>query len=266
MIDATSPPHPSRSWTQGLAGLRRLIRPLDFRRVDECSGVIDWLAPAPGERILDVGCGDGYYDWRIAGAGAVVDGIDARADRLALATRWNPHPRVHLHHMSAEKLRFADGYFDKVVSICVLEHIPNDQAALCEVERVLRPGGRFVVSCDSLSNAGITDRLRSRHAQRYAVRHFYTRELLRDRLRSAGLEMLRSRYVLTTAVSLAIARFTFLADDIGRLPGGWPLKYAAVALASTVGLALSRSSERLAGGNDCGLTLLAEAVKPACPP
>ena len=243
------------------AALRRLVRPLDFRRADECSLVLDWLAPAAGERVLDIGCGDGHYDRRIAKTGAVVDAIDMRTNRLAVAARWNPHPRVRFQQMRAEALEFGDGTFDKVVSICVIEHIPDDEAAFREIARVLRPGGRFVLSCDSLSNAGITDRLRARHATRYAVRHFYTRAMLAARLERAGLDLLRSRFVLTTPLSLAITRFTYLADDAGRWPGGWAVKYPALAVAGTAGLLASRASERLGARADRGLTLIAEAVK-----
>jgi SAM-dependent methyltransferase len=245
-----------------IAGVRRAVRPLDFRRADECSRVIEWLAPAAGERILDVGCGDGFYDRRIAHIGALVDAIDARPERLALAMRWNPHPRVRLHHMSAEALEFPDNYFDKAVSICVLEHIADDEGALRHLHRVLRPGGRLVLSCDSLSNRGITDRLRASHAVRYAVQHFYTRESLAVQLERAGLELIRSEYVLTTPVSLAITRFTYVADDAGQLPGGWAIKYPAIALAGTAGLVMSRASEYLGAVKDRGLTLIAEAIKP----
>ena len=257
-----SPGHMAGPANAALAALRRLVRPLDFRRMDECSRVLEWVAAAPGERILDVGCGDGLYDRRMAGAGAIVDAIDGRADRLALAARWNPHPRVRLHHMGAEALGFPDGTFDKAVSICVLEHIPDDERAIREMCRVLRPGGRLVLSCDSLSNAGISNGLRARHAQRYAVRHFYTRESLTDLLERSGLRVLRTEYVLTTPLSLALARFTYGADDLGRRRGGWAVKYPAAALAGTIGVLASRASERIARRDDGGLTVLAEAVKP----
>ena len=245
------------------AKLRRVVRPLDFRRADECSRVIEWLAPTAGERILDVGCGDGFYDRRIARRGAIVDAIDARAERLALALRWNPHPRVRFHHMPAEALEFPDGHFDKAVSICVLEHIPDDEGALRQIHRVLRPGGRLVLSCDSLSNRNITDRFRARHAERYAVKHFYTHESLPQRLERAGLELIRSEYVLTTPLSLAITRFTYMADDAGQLPCGWAIKYPAIALAGTAGLVVSRASEYVGAVAERGLTLIAEAVKRA---
>ena len=115
----------------------------------------------------------------------------------------------------------------------------------------------------SLSNRGVTTALRARHAARYAVRHFYTRQSVATRLRDAGLELFRAEYVLTTPVSLALARFTYRTDDVGRYPGGWAVKYPALALASTLGFAVSRISERVAGRREEGLTLIVEARKPA---
>ena len=249
------------AWTTLVAPLIRLVRPYDFRRADECRRVLQWLNAGPRERILDVGCGDGFYDRTMALCGARVDAIDANPDRAALGARRNPHPSITYQHMAAGSLRFGDASFDKVVSICVLEHIPDDAQALREMHRVLRPGGRFVLSCDSLSNRGIGNGLRRRHAERYAVHRFYTRESLYDRLRAAGFEPVRSTFIVTTPLSLAITRITYRADDLGKLPGGWILKYPVAALAGTVGLALSRLSERLAARNDEGLTLVAEAVR-----
>jgi ubiquinone/menaquinone biosynthesis C-methylase UbiE len=255
------------SWNGGLAPARNAfiaaVRPLDYRRVDECRRVIEWAAPRTGDQVLDVGCGDGHYDRRLAAAGCTVHAIDARSERVALAVARNPHPRVSYYHMPAEQLAFPDGRFDVAVSICVLEHITDDLAALREIHRVLRPGGRLVLSCDSLSNRGVDEELRERHAVRYAVQRFYTRESLTARLESLGFAVLRTSYVLTSSLSLAIARFTYMLDDVGRLPGGWAIKFPGLALAGTVGLAASRAAERISGREGEGLTLLAEARKPS---
>jgi SAM-dependent methyltransferase len=237
----------------------RLVRPLDYRRVDECRLVLEWLDPSPGDRILDVGCGDGFYDYRMAARGAAVDAIDARPQRIARALKMHPHPRVTYHSMVAGALAFPDRTFEKAVSICVLEHIEDDAGALREMRRVVRPGGRLVLSCDSLSNPGISDRLRTAHARRYAVRHFYTPASLGERLRQAGFELLRTQFVLTTAVSLAIVRLTYAADDIGRVPLGWMVKYPVLGLAGVAGLPVSRASESVGARREAGLTLVAEA-------
>jgi 2-polyprenyl-3-methyl-5-hydroxy-6-metoxy-1,4-benzoquinol methylase len=57
----------------------------DFRRLEERHTVIEWLDPGPGQRILDIGCGDGFHDRHIASRGAKVVGIDISTRRLATA-------------------------------------------------------------------------------------------------------------------------------------------------------------------------------------
>jgi len=239
----------------------RLVRPLDYRRVDECRRVLEWLDPRVGDYILDLGCGDGYYDRRMALAGATIVAVDGNPARVALAQRRNPHPHVSYQHIRAEELDFPPGTFTKAVSICVLEHIPDDLGTLRRIAAGLQTGGRLVLSCDSLSNSAATDALRARHAKRYAVRHFYTRDSLADLLARAGLKLLKTDFVLTTPVSFAIARVTYLLDDVGRLPLGWAVKYPGLAVASSAGLAASRLSERLKHRDTEGLTLIAEAVR-----
>ena len=64
-----------------------------------------------------------------------------------------------------------------------------------------------------------------------------------------------------TPVSIAIARFTYRVDDVGRLRGGWVVRYPVIGVASTLGFLASRASERVAKRGDGGLTLIAEAVK-----
>ena len=239
----------------------RSVRPLDFRRVAECRRVLQWLDARPGDRILDVGCGDGYFDRKMARAGAAVTGIDVRPARVALAKRRNPHPRATYLHMEAEELRFAAAAFNKAVSICVLEHIRDDEGALRRIWNVLEPGGRLVLSCDSLSNRGISEGLRRKHASRYAVHRFYTRASLAALLERSGFTLMRAQFVLTTPVSLAITRATYLLDDIGRLPLGVLAKYPGLAVAGSIGGLLSGVSERIAAREGEGLTLVAEAVR-----
>lgn len=107
------------------------------------------LAAAPGEQILDVGCGPGFYVAELAeevgDTGSVV-GIDASADMLAVAARRSEgRPNVAFHEADATSLPVEDGRFDAVVSVQVLEYVPDADRALAEMHRALRPGGRVVV-------------------------------------------------------------------------------------------------------------------------
>lgn len=102
-----------------------------------------------GQRVLDVGCGGPAFLLRrfIAGGGNVT-GLDLSGDSLSLA-------RAHLRAAglkgtlcqgSAGELPFPDASFDFVTSSGVLHHAPDTERTVAEVFRVLRPGGRMVVS------------------------------------------------------------------------------------------------------------------------
>jgi len=86
-------------------------------------------------RVLDVGCGDGQVARALAAAGCAVTGIDPTARNLEVARE-----RVE---GAADDLPFPDAHFDAVVACLVFEHIDDVDAAIAEVARVLRPGGRF---------------------------------------------------------------------------------------------------------------------------
>ena len=103
-------------------------------------GVMEWLDPQPGERILDLGCGDGHLTVRIAASGAQVTGIDASAKMVAAARALG----ADAIEGNAEALPFVDQAFKAVFSNAVLHWVRDQDAMMREVRRVLRPGGRFV--------------------------------------------------------------------------------------------------------------------------
>jgi SAM-dependent methyltransferase len=98
---------------------------------------IDRLLPLKaGERVLEVGCGQGHLTRRLAERGVDVVGIDANPN----ASQVSGSDRVL--HMRAEDLEFANDEFDAIVSVHAIEHIPPLEKAVAEMARVLRPGGR----------------------------------------------------------------------------------------------------------------------------
>lgn len=107
------------------------------------AGIIDWLGPQPGERILDLGAGDGALTLKIADAGADVIAADASASMVSRARERG----LTAHQVNGEQLQgFAAEYspFDAVFSNAAL-HWMQDAAAVCTgVSACLKPGGRFV--------------------------------------------------------------------------------------------------------------------------
>jgi SAM-dependent methyltransferase len=97
--------------------------------------------------VLDIGCGDGHFA-SIAYKTPIDVGIDVMArDLPEAASRASVYKQVLF--ASAEALPFASGAFATVVSNCVIEHIPDDGAALREIARVLKPGGIFAATLPS---------------------------------------------------------------------------------------------------------------------
>ena len=102
--------------------------------------VVELLAPQPGERILDLGCGDGVLTRRLAEIGCSVVGIDAAPDMVREACVRGVDARL----ADGADLRFA-AEFDAVFSNAALHWMSADpDAVIAGVARALRPGGRFV--------------------------------------------------------------------------------------------------------------------------
>ncbi len=114
--------------------------------------VLDLLAPRPGERILDLGCGDGALTERLVAAGAVVVGVDASPEQVAAARRRGLDARV----ADGEALPF-EAEFDAVFSNAALHWMRRPEAVIAGVWRALRPGGRFV---GEFGGAGNVDAIR----------------------------------------------------------------------------------------------------------
>ena len=111
--------------------------------------VRDALAAQPGERILDVGCGPGFYVRELldeVGTSGSIVGVDASPDMLALARRrCDGHDNVTFRQGNATALPVDDGDCDVVLCVQVMEYVPDPPAALAEFYRALRPGGRALV-------------------------------------------------------------------------------------------------------------------------
>jgi SAM-dependent methyltransferase len=113
------------------------------------AGVVELLAPRPGERILDVGCGTGQLTAEIANQGAQVVGLDNSANMIGQA-RQN-YPGLAFVLGDATSFRF-DELFDAVFSNAALHWVKNAGAAVESISRALRPGGRFVAEFGGSGN------------------------------------------------------------------------------------------------------------------
>ncbi len=173
--------------------------PMEYERngafVHELAGeVLEWLAAKPGERILDVGCGDGQLSKRIAAGRAQVQGVDASPEMVSAACQHG----VAAEQAIAEALPFPDATFDAVFSNAALHWVRGQHAMMREVHRVLKPGGRFVAEMGGHGNiAAIRVALaavlaRHRHAdEEDGVNYYPTPESYRSSLEMHGFKVQR---------------------------------------------------------------------------
>jgi SAM-dependent methyltransferase len=106
---------------------------------DLAAAVVELLDARPGERILDLGCGDGVLTAKLAAMGCSIVGVDGSAAQIEGARKLGVDARI----MDGERLAF-DSEFDAVFSNAALHWMRNPEAVISGVWRALRPKGRFV--------------------------------------------------------------------------------------------------------------------------
>lgn len=169
------------------------------------AGVFEWLAPQSGERILDLGCGDGQLTSKIAASGADVLGVDASPEMIAATQRRG----IEAQLCNAEALPFR-AEFDAVFSNAALHWVRDQDAMLAGVRRALKPGGRFVAEMGGHGNiASIQVALAA-----VLARHGLTRQFTAEQM----------NYFPTPAAYRArLERQGFAVEEIQLIPRPTPL-------------------------------------------
>jgi SAM-dependent methyltransferase len=125
------------------AALGRMAATPQIRRVREVAGEV--LAPRPGQRLLDAGCGVGEVARSLATAvapGGEVVAVDAAASFVEAAATRDDGGAVRYERADVLALPYPDGAFDGVRTERVLQHVADPDAAIAELARVTKPGGR----------------------------------------------------------------------------------------------------------------------------
>lgn len=117
---------------------------------------LDWLAPAPGQRWLDVGCGNGAFTEILVArcAPSAVAGIDPSAQQLAFARMRPALRRAQFLQAGAMALPFPDDSFDVAVMPLVIFFVPDPARGVAEMARVVRPGGTVTAYSWDMAGGG----------------------------------------------------------------------------------------------------------------
>jgi SAM-dependent methyltransferase len=151
-------------------------------------------------RILDVGCGTGANLELLTEFGEV-EGVDISQEALSFCRERG---FTNVRHGAAERLPFADGSFDVVTALDVIEHLDDDLGSLKEIHRVLRPGGRVLLFVPAFMFLwGVQDDV-SNHRRRYRLKE------LQEVVRTAGFEVERATYANLTFFAPILFVRTFM--------------------------------------------------------
>lgn len=164
----------------------------------------DILGIKDGEQVLDVGCGEGRHSFTACErANCTVCALDIHHENLAkinyLFRLMDAEGKTRGRWVSlrgdATRLPFKDTYFDKVICSEVLEHIPDDDRAVQELQRVLKDSGRLAVSVPTFFSEAIYWRVSREYSRQPGghIRKYRAREIM-TLLRKHGFDVYATRH------------------------------------------------------------------------
>lgn len=148
-------------------------------RVDK---IIKLLNIKPEDKVLELACGEGYYTKQIGAITSNLVATDISWNYLNKAKSYNPHKIIDYVCCSVEKIPFSDSSFDKILMSEVIEHLLDWRKGIEEVQRVLKPGGKLVISTPNKYSylnflCHLRAKIRNRPFDEEHIKEFSRREL-----------------------------------------------------------------------------------------
>lgn len=163
--------------------------------------------------VLDIGSGDGYWTNYFGKQCAKIVGVEPYKEHLLIAQK-NYSKNCSFVEGSAENLIFDSNSFDKIISVCVFEHLFNDKKAFSEIYRVLKSSGKLAATVDSLNSKFIPEDFRKKHFKECYVAQMYTIQSITEKLNEAGFKNIKANYIIGSRLAVAYER---LSESIGAL-------------------------------------------------
>ena len=230
--------------------LARNILYLNFVKTMEAKIIFRFLDLKKGEKVCDIACGSGQQSIKMEMMGCKVQGIDLSSKAIESAKLIAEGHDCTFEVGNAEKLPYESNIFDKVVSVCALEHFKNDEMALKEANRVLKSGGILVLTVDSFTYEGIKKDIQDKHKKDCKVNNYYSRSQLTEKLYRCGFEVKESKYFINSSIS------SFFFDKGLKIRSIYTF-----ALIFPIAYSLSTFSDRFFGRSDGGYLLAIKAKK-----
>jgi len=224
-----------------------------FIRIIEWREILRLSHLQNGIKILDVACGSGALSLKLAKKGCQAHGIDMSTYSIERATCLGGKRDCHFVVADTEQLPYKSKSFDRVVCSSSLEHFSNAVKALKEMNRVLKPNGIVVLTTDS-SSYPMEETLRSKHRSRFNVVNYYNLEEISHMFESSGFKLLSNKYLINSVLT------SFFYRLFVKTHGNF-YRHLLVLLLGNLLLPLFLISDKLAGREDCGYTLLAIGEK-----
>lgn len=186
---------------KGINFFNILFKKINATRKVEISFIEKDAALKKDDIVLDIGSGDGYWTNYFSRNCKEVTGIEPYEEHFLIAKK-KYSDRCKFKLESAETLSFDDSTFNKIISVCVFEHLYNDEKAFSEMFRVLKSAGKLAATVDSLNSPFLTQDFITKHIKDCYCAQLYTPESIIDKLNAAGFSDVEAHYIIGSRLGI----------------------------------------------------------------